>query len=184
MVSRDEIKTYLALSTDTALDSFIDTLISYATNQIETMCQTPIVATDVTYYFDGIDSNYKYLPFGNVNSLGTVSERDYPNESWSLETCYLSEKNNVFMAWNEHKFDSKHYKAELNVGYSTIPDEIKLVCTEIVATIYNESNKGDGRLGVLTHNTTGLNGLVQNTTFQSLVDGWRNQLKKYTVPTC
>lgn len=183
MITLNSAKDYLALTT-TANDSFLNTLISYASTQIETICQAPIIATDVTYYFDGLGAEFKYLPFIQVNALNTVSERDYPNESWAVETCYLTEKNNVYYAWNENTFDSKQYKAELNVGFSTIPNDIKLICTEIVATLYNESNKGDGRLGIETHDTQGLNGLTQNTTFKSLTNEWRNRLKKYTVPTC
>jgi hypothetical protein len=187
MITLTNVKDYLNISgTDAARDVILTTYIAYATSLIEKWCQTPIKAVAKDFYFNGLDSEYKYLPFIQVNTLTSTSYRDDPSEAWTTLTCYVTIINGVYKLYNPDFFTKNEYKAVLNVGFSTIPDDIKLICTEIVATIWTQSNKGDdglGRLGIQTHNTTGLNGLVQNTTFKDLTMEWKNNLRKYTVPT-
>jgi len=187
MISLSEVKNYLNLSTvDAPRDAILTTYIGYASSLVEKWCQTPIKAVAKDFYFRGLNSEYKYLPFVQINTLTSTSYRDHPGDSWTALTCYLTIIDGVYNLYNPDRFTKNEYKVVLNVGFATIPDDIKLVCTEIVSTIWNESNKGTdgiGRLGISQHNTTNLNGMIQNTTFKDLTMKWKDDLRKYTVPT-
>lgn len=176
---------------DTAHDIFIQSLINIASSSIEKFIQGPVVLQEFKeQIYDGNGKDFLYVRDCPIVSLlnGAASDVQYradPKETWQTlepEVSYIlvkSQKPYLIKLYANY-FPSGHQNIRVSykAGYANVPGDITRVCLEMVAEMYKESNRGDGRLGVQSKSNSG-GSASGSDSFVDLMDRHRKILIKY-----
>jgi len=149
----DEVKETLNIS-DTSQDSFLTNLINRVTDWIERYCgHRRFLATDyVEELYSGNGTPYLVTKHWPINSVTKIEERDTElrEDEWTeIDSEYYHikepEKASIYLiggTWggtrNVFNEGVNNYRVTYNAGYETIPEDLKLVCIELVKKFYND----------------------------------------------
>lgn len=157
LITVNEVKQFIKSkdnSFETSLSGFVVNIISYVSDTIENYCNKTLTAKDFTGYYDGSNCNKLYLDNYPINSISELKYRINPSDNYSnnleanisqsvfIYPTYIQLYSNIF------PYDNKSIKIIYNAGYSSIPGDIKIVALEMCQTIYNNSGRGNGYLGL------------------------------------
>jgi|AntAceMinimDraft_7_1070363.scaffolds.fasta_scaffold03960_3 hypothetical protein len=147
LVSLEDIKTYLALST-TTYDDLLTILEESAEGFIEGYCNNKILTSEETQYFNGDDCYLDGLFFLNNNiNLSSLVLYEFNGISWNVidSDDYVFDDKGGFISYSYAVSGGKrNYKATYTCGYTTgIPNALKLAILKIVGKYYNK-HKSDG----------------------------------------
>lgn len=185
--SLSDIKQYLKIDVaETAQDTFLTDLLNKATNDINTYCRQPFELTDITIILTGIlafyDASKAILPYDVVNSIASLKYRETPLDDYitiASDEYKLIKMGTLNIVYYYNGFTPTYqYEIALNVGYSSIPEEINQVCIEKTAIMFFESKQGGGRLG-LTNLNESKSGFTGSTTYNDMRDRHNLILDKY-----
>lgn len=182
-----ELRTnYINLDDDTQ-DDLLDVWISWASERIQTYCNTTFESRlyqDIIFSGDGKDR----LTFTNqkVFSITSLYERADAFSSWwviSTEDYVLISENGVdyVLAKNGFTKGVGNYKITFTAGYDVIPSVVKRVCAEMVKELKGESEKldGSGRLGQSSIQRN-IGGVSETISFVNMWESkWKPMLKSY-----
>lgn len=171
-------------SANTSKDAILDRLILAVESEIAGICNQPIQTTTVTLEFDGEGSNVYPLYYTVPVTLTTLKVRDTPSDAWALVTgdtaAFL--RNGIYALYYEDGFsESPFYQAIMSVGYSTIPDDIKLCAYEMATELYMNTPHAMeiNRFGVSIINESS-GGVSIAKTIASMRDRAKARLRPYT----
>ena len=196
MITVSEIKDFLYI-TDTGQDTWLTTQITNVQAEIEGYCRAEFDSTDRSEILDGDGSRRLYLRHypviqlsiaaspADADILASLQYRGTPDDAWAdIE----DDVDFIFTdsAWSYVEFYSaifpfgvKNIKAVYKSGYTTIPADLKLVATEMVAMLWKKSNRsGIALLGESSKTTSG----IATTTTRQLLDmdpKWKRVLNRY-----
>lgn len=176
---------------DTDYDDMLEAILAEVSADIRAICNQPIESEALTnYIFDGYEARAIILPFtAPVSAVANVKNRSNIGEAWTTVTGVTVEK-----AWG-HSYQlvlatgftagAQNYKADITVGFSTIPDAIVRVAREMVAVRCREHGilSKAGTLGIATTATADAAGNPVTTAYKDLRSVWAYDLKRYTVKT-
>jgi hypothetical protein len=182
---------------DTDRDATITECIKQAGSIIKTLCNQPIEQESLTYEFRGGGtsaipladqllggSGYstKLIPYTVPSTLVAVSHRTLPTDSWTADTgCTLFVDNLQTRLYHPNGFGYAYYKATLNVGYTTIPDDIVHAVSELALYIYNETSvSNESRAGLASRAIT-QNSITSTLAYADVIARIRPILTKYTI---
>lgn len=174
---------------DYSLDDTLTSICEEVTTRIETMCQQPIEqVTKSAYRFNGTGTMEVTLPFSRVSAVASVYYRTTPVQSWiavdSADVVILSESATLY---NDNGWTAGYeYKADITVGWATVPNDIVAVAREMVQIQFLEMGapgKDDTRpLGVSALGRN-VGGGSMNTAFADMMPKWEYRLRRYRVAT-
>lgn len=196
LVSLSEVKSYLKISAlDLSKDNVLQGWISDVSRSIETYCENKIRKQSVLdELHNGDGTSELWTMFSPVTAIYGATENDklasvqYRNSPLDAWTNLATDARTLLVDPNEAQFielydivfptGRSNIKVSYYAGYDPVPSDIKLVCLEMVAMMWKESNQGENRLGVQStaDSTAGAN---FNTTFKSLKPEWRLVLNNY-----
>ena len=141
IIAKSEVKSdWLDIaSADTSKDALIDRLIDAVDDEIIGICAQPIAQTTVITEFMGEASNVYPLFYTVPVTLTTLKGRNTPSEAWETITADKAAfaNNGVYSLYCEDGFaEYAFYQATMSVGYTTVPDDVKLCAYEMVTELY------------------------------------------------
>lgn len=166
--------------TDSNRDNELLSLITVASENIESYCNQSLISQTNTFYLKGSDLPTLVVPAYPCTSLISIFERDKASDTWEEITATLYEEDKVPYLYREDGFDLS-YKIQLISGYGTIPGEVTQIANEMVSIMFKESDFGEARLGIGSKGESG-NGMGINTSYLDLNKRWRITLDKYRIP--
>lgn len=175
---------------DTDYDDMLEAILTEVSADIRSICNQPIESAAIAdYIFDGYDSRVITLPFtAPVTAIANVKNRSNIGEAWTTVTGVTIEKYGAayrLVLQAGFTAGAQNYKADITVGYSTIPDAIVRVAREMVAVRCREHGilSKAGTLGIATTATADAAGNPVTTAYKDLRSVWAYDLKRYTVKT-
>jgi hypothetical protein len=181
----NRVKQYLNLSLtcNNDYDVQLSQLCSVADNMLTNYLGTEIVRnTHYEYNFNlPYPSSHKTVPFVKLNSLHCLG-MEILGEVFELDNARLIDNRIIY-----NFLPNVDYKAILDVGYDTneMPEMIKQAGVEMTAIMFKESDilegRIEGRLGVKSQSSSGVQGGNLNTTYENIWDKWKNDLKRYKI---
>lgn len=163
IVSVDDVNSYLKKTGgDVADEGFITDAINIATSTIEDHIRGPVKVRDVENEIldgNGLDHIYpRKAPIVSLlsdpASVNDVQWRPSPADPWEtleddLNYIVLS-ADKPWAIWLYRRYFTRGFqniRLNYKAGYQVIPGRIRRVAIEIVAEMYKESGRGEGRLG-------------------------------------
>lgn len=183
-------------SLDTERDDVITACIEQASSIIKSACNQPLEQESVDYYFQGFGvktdlatqllggAGYatKTIPYTVPVELSALYRRTLPSDAWTVEsgvTLFVSHLQNQLYAANG--FGYNLYKAVLNVGYTTIPDDLVHAASELAVYIWNETNvSNEGRAGLASKTIT-QNNITTTRAYADIMKRIQHIIAGYTV---
>jgi hypothetical protein len=199
--SLTEVKNYIKIpSTDTALDTILESWIDRVSYDVETYCHRKFTVQSVSgEIHDGSDSPVLYTKFFPITQLSTetspsdaqklaaVQYRTSPDGSWTdIETDadhIFIDDDWPFIKLNRKVFQSgdRNIKVSYKAGYSIIPGKVWQVAVEMVSMLWKESNQsGISQLGKSSKTMSA----IGSTFSEGLLDmntRWKRDLDYYKV---
>lgn len=127
------------------------------------------------------------LNASTATKLLSVADRTDPDTAWAaIETDIDHIFTNPLWDYIE-LYDEifnggvQNIKLTYRAGYSTIPQDLKVVALEMVAMMWKESNRGSGLLGESNRTTSGL-GQSYTKSLIDLKPQWVKVLNRYRIP--
>lgn len=166
IVTLDEAKKYLGITVgNVAHDETLETWIDVVSGQFESEIDNKVAQQDVEEILDGDGTQtlqVTYYPVialsGNsaAERLANLQVRDDVDEDWEdIETSedyiiFPSNRPWVIELDGTESFEDgyQNIRVEYRAGYETIPGDIKRAVLEVVAEMWQESNQGQGRMGL------------------------------------
>ena len=142
LISRTVLKTdWLDLQgTSTSKDSLLDRFIDSVEAEIANICMQPIDLSTIYREFVGDGKSTHTLPYSVPVSIGTLSTRDYPTDSWTTVTGgVVFSPNGITKIYLENGFTGAYYGVTLTVGYTTAPQDIQTCAYEMCKELYLET---------------------------------------------
>lgn len=185
-----EVKAYMGiLSSSTDKDTIIGTFISDVSLWIENYLEKKVVSQTVTDEKGSGDGTEFYYPkYSPVTAVTTLTYRGTPTSSYAN---VVSNSSNILVDpdgdyievyGTVFPYGRLNLKLTYTAGYSTVPNEIKQVAYEMVATRFRESNDpalGQNRLGIQSKSRTEGGGVTNASTFVDMLPRWERILKRY-----
>lgn len=181
---------------DTDRDATITECIKQAGSILKTLCNQPLEQESISYEFRGIatsasvadqllgGSGYatKLIPYTVPTTLVALSHRTLPSDSWTTDTgSSLFVDNLQTRLYNPNGFGYNFYKATLNVGYTTIPDDLIHAVSELAVYIFNETSvSNESRAGLASRAIT-QNSITSTLTYADVIARIRPIITKYTI---
>jgi len=181
---------------DTERDSTITACIVQAGSILKTLCNQPLEQESVNYEFRGAaDSrplaeqllggngySTKLVPYTVPATLVSLSHRTLPSDSWASDSgATLFVDDSQTRIYNPAGFGYNFYKAVLNVGYTTIPDDLVHAASELAVYIYNETSvSNEARAGLASRAIT-QNSITSTLTYADVIARIRPIITKYTI---
>jgi len=167
---------------DTTKDNLIDRLIAHVGKEIATYTRQPIEQATETLYFTGTGQKAYPLYFTAACTIGNLFYRDEPIDSWvtvtdSTPVCF--EDNGTQYLYYDSLTDP-YYKATVTVGYTPVPEDVKLCAFEMVKELYNNTPfaaQGD-RFGVSAINESDA-GISWSKAIKAMRPQMETRLQKY-----
>jgi len=201
-----DVKDYLNIgvaSADTAQDVWLQEVLSDVSRDIEISCRRKIAVQSITgeiydgssWRSQGTNRIYTvYAPITQLSTEGTPSDaqklasvqyRDDPDSAWTdlvTDVDHLIIGPDYIEAYDAFfPLGSKNIKLSYKAGYSTIPQDLKMVCLEMVAMVWKESNRsGIGLLGESSKSSSGLGSSVTRS-LMDLNPRWEKVLGRYRM---
>jgi len=154
IVSRNVVKTdYLNIpATDNTLDATLDRWLAIAQNEIEDMCNQPIVQASKTILVSGTTDRLLWLGYTVPMTLTSVSSRDAYTDAFTAITgtaSVVSVDGVAHLATTED-WRAAQYQIVATLGYSTVPSVIQICAAELVMEMYYASafSPSGSRFGV------------------------------------
>jgi len=184
-----EAKAYMGVS-GSDKDTIIGTFISDASRWIEGYLGRKVAGGQaVTTEIGNGDGTEIFRPkFPPVTAVSSLQERGSPTGSWS---DVVSDSSNILIDPIEGDFievygtafpaGRSNIRVTYTAGYSTVPNEIKQVCYEMVAIRFKESNDaalGNNRLGMAS-STNSQAGVNHSKTYLDMVPKWEKTLRPF-----
>ena len=127
---------------------------------------------------DFLDSNNLILPYNPINSITSIKYKEKPTDSLTTISSTDYAINGRYI-YSESGFTKTYiYEVIANFGYSTIPDDLVSIATEMVAIKFRESKNGDDSLGKGTMSDS-KSGCAANTSFIDMNTKFKPILDKY-----
>ena len=201
-----DVKDYLNIGVavaDTNQDVWLQEVLSDISRQIEISCRRKIAVQSISgEIYDGSSwrtqgTNRIYTVYAPITQLSTettpsdaqklasVQYRDDPDDTWTdlvTDVDHLIVGPDYIEAYGAFfPLGSKNIKLSYKAGYSTIPQDLKMVCLEMVAMVYKESNRSSqGILGMATTTDTYAGGAATKA-FRDLSPKWEKVLDRYRM---
>lgn len=173
---------------DYSLDDTLTSICEEVTTRIETICRQPIEqVTKSAYRFIGSGTYEHTFPFSRISTIANVYYRATPVTAWTAvdsgDVVVLSESATVY---NDNTWIAgMEYKADIVVGWSTVPLDIVSVAREMVQIQFMEmgSRGSDARPIGLAAKGESIGGGNVSTSFMEMLPKWEYRLSRYRVPT-
>lgn len=205
LITFAQAKAYLNIgvaAADTNQDVWLQEIISDISAEIELYCKRKFAIQSVSNeIYNGNGENRLLVNYWPVTQLSTettptdaqklaaVQYRNDPDSAWTdIETDVDHILFNERWPWLQlcdEVFPSgvQNVRLSYKAGYSTIPQDLKQVCLEMVAIEWKESNRsGVALLGETSKTNSGL-GITQTRTLKDMDPRWKKVLDRYRVPT-
>ena len=184
-----EVKAYLGIS-GTDKDTIIGTFISDVSLWLEGYTGRKIAGsqTVTNEIGNGDGTEFFYPKYPPVSAVTTLQDRSDPNGTWAsivsdtdyilidpIAGDYVELYNTTFPEGRSN------IRITYTAGYSTIPNEVKQVAYEMVATRFRESNDpalGHNRLGMIS-TATSQAGVSYSKSYIDLLPKWKSILAPY-----
>jgi hypothetical protein len=181
---------------DTDRDATITACIEQAGEIMKTVCNQPLEQESVDFYFPGQavtaplatqllgGSGYatKTIPYTTPVELSAVYRRSLPTDAWVVESgCVVFVADVQSQIYCSNGFGYNLYKAVLNVGYTTIPNDLVHAASELAVYIFNETNVSNESRAGLASKTITQNGVTTTRTYADILARLAPILSKYTV---
>lgn len=183
ITTNTQIKTnYLNISGST-YDSILTALIAQAESIMKSMCYQPLsVETGMILEFTGNGSTEHLLSYTVPVSLTSLEYKEKPSDaSWTSVTGAVAYKaDDVQRLYLEEGFVYPFYRATADIGYSTVPDDLVNICSEMVVELFKATDytDSDNRFG-LASLATNEGGMSATTTYRDMMARYKDKLKKY-----
>lgn len=183
-VTLSDCKYYLSIkSATTTYDDLLNFLITKASKYIETYVGRNIEATDYIQLYSGDGENDLILDNYPVNSVSVLSVGvDFDDKKYTTPldaTSFLIQKDPGILIQHSSVFPIGRYNiyCSYNAGYTSVPEDLKMICLDLIAKKYNDIEKG--RFGISVKNI-----MNENINFIIYDLSKENQtiLKKYRKP--
>jgi len=166
MITLAEAKAFIGIaSVNTEYDSQIQTMISAASETVESYCEQPIMPTTEERIVDGSGKYSILLPFSIVRNASDLMTRTAINAAWESVSGSVSIEyvgSSAYLVSDvPFTFGVRNYKVMLGLGFNSTPELCTQVVTEIVSVKFNEMQKA----------LTGVDSTVRN------IDGTNIQVK-------
>jgi hypothetical protein len=162
-------------------DDFIINLINRVTDYIDRYCKRTFNADDYSdEMHSGDDTNYLLPRYWPINSIVRIQHRKTTlnTDSWSTidSKYYHIEGHNKEVVFKTGIFTQgvNNYRISYNGGYSTIPEDLKMACIQIVKKFFNDrkgSHLKSESLGEYSY--TRFDKDIKELGFDYLLDGYR-----------
>lgn len=180
---------------DTDRDATITQCIAEASAVLKTLCNQPLAEEQTDFYFSGETRNTsiatqllggsgyatKTIPYTVPCTLVGLYRRMLPSDSWTAEpgaVVYVSDlQSQIYCSAG---FGYTLYKAVLNLGYATIPDDLIHAASELAVYIYNETNVSNESRAGLASKTITQNNITTTRTYLDIIQRLRPIITKYT----
>ena len=173
----NQLKEYLKLEQiDTKANNLLTRFIEESQAIIEAECGQPLFDTVVNYTAYGSDSDTLVLPFCEVTKIDSISQNG------TAINVVLEKIGSVYHAVttsNDVVFNrSLRYSVSLDVGFKTIPNDLRAVILDVSAQKYREYL--DGTLGVSQKQTAGDGAIVSTITYKEIINRHAGTIRKYS----
>lgn len=166
LVSLAEVCTPLGIATSASTIGFVNSAIGYVSAEFESYCQRKLKAVDLLGSYDGDGSCWLNTQNYPINSITTLKYRTAPNSAYTNIITNASDSISANVVIYTTGIELYNYRFPVgsqsiqiyyNAGYSTIPDDLKMIAIEAVIDKIKQFNVVDGeqRLGISTKNTQG-----------------------------
>lgn len=177
---------------DTALYSWIDSMIDVCYDEAESYCGQPLRSTSRYFTFyassarqaEDSDIYWKYVPYFADTSLTAFEHRDNEFDTYSAYSAsnytFSSEPSMHFIVFKGTNLGQ--FKATLATGYTdaTMPNAILQGITEMVVLLYKQSPQGGNWFGL---NSVSSGGAGQTVNQSLKLDiGWQKYFAAYYIP--
>lgn len=176
-----QIRTNYLNITDSSQDTLLTSLIAQAQSIMESMCDQPLAQASQDVYFVGTGTHSKLLDYTVPVALTTLYYREEPDDSWTTVTgAVVYESDNLTRLYLSTGFIEPFYKATISVGYSSTPNDLVSICSEMVVEMMASTDFGLGqnRFGVASL-ATSEGGVTQTTVYRDLQARFRERLRGY-----
>lgn len=157
LITAQELKGYLNITPDiTSHDEFLAFLISAASDEIEAYCNTRIKKCTVTEVVSGCGSPLLFMANDHITQIHSV-EIMHNGEFIQLIAPelieeHLSEQGHIIFAHDlVFRSGTFNYRISYECGYDPVPDSIRLLCLELCAISFQNSFRGEGRIGLMSN---------------------------------
>lgn len=185
LITNADIKTYLGI-TEATYDATITAYIGRVESEIKDMIgQSVEKVANFDIIFKGNGKPRYLLNNSPVTAINSLSYRATPIDSWvviasSDYTMYQTE--NLYWVYYSSFSESYEYKANIDYGYTNVPEVVKQVAIEMTVDKLLDSNalafNEQFRHGLVSR-AESVNGYTGTTTFKT-ADYW-HRLGKYAV---
>ncbi len=148
LTTRDDLKLYLGIdAADSSEDDFLDDLIDYASERIETHCGRRFASEALTEYLDGPGTTELVLsrrPVTELTSVRIDSERDFGEDTEvdSSELVLHAESGVVERDGAVFPRGASNVRVVYTAGYAAVPDDLALACVKLAAAWYAHARAG------------------------------------------
>ena len=204
-----DAKDYLNIgSSDTNQDAWLQEIISDLSAEAELYCKRKFAVQSVAdEIYDGLSWRVSedrrristvYFPVTQLSTQATPSDaqklaavqyRNDPDSSWTdIETdvdhIFFNPRWDYIELYDEaFPYGVQNIRLSYKAGYSTVPQDLKIVCLEMTAMMWKESNRSSqGILGMST-TTDSYQGGAATKTFRDMKPLWAKTLNRYRIRT-
>ncbi|MGE5680529.1 MAG: hypothetical protein ACM34K_06560 [Bacillota bacterium] len=157
LISKSELKEYLNFDpAELTLDNFFDQIINACSDILEVYCNTKLKKCTVTEIVSGEDPYRLYLSNSHILSVleikywGSSVFRRLYNED-EIRVNLVPSGHSIYNRAGDFTEGSYNYEVSYICGFDPIPDDLKLVCLELCAVLFNNSSLGDSRIGLISN---------------------------------
>lgn len=161
LTTKDKVKSLLGI-TGSSDDTFIDELIANFSAFVEAVTNRKISQVSITQYFNGGETNIflSNLPVISLTSLkqniGTQAVPNWQTIAAGDYTIYFN--TGLIRHVSVFPSGSRNIEAVYSTGFVTIPDDLELLCKQLVARMFEQrraqgksnENIGEGGVGWTT----------------------------------
>jgi len=172
IITLDEAKDYINYTgTGTDKDSFIEWIIDLASGELEDRLGYKIAAQEVTVILDGNGESAMPLPHpiialvgaDEATRLSNLQYRTGTDEAWTdlvddEDYIHITDEkpHQIELSEGEYfPFGQQNIRVNYYAGFDPIPGQIELVCAEMTAMIWRQSNHGEFAIGVTSKTSSG-----------------------------
>jgi hypothetical protein len=142
IITLSDTKKYLGFEGASDYDEILKSLINLVSSWTEMLIGRKIEATNVTEYFDGgtLEIILNHFPVNSVASVkynaGTQNTPNWQTISAEDYTKYLGE--GIIKHVSIFPDGDRNIEVVYNAGFSTVPDDLKLLALELVGRLFNQ----------------------------------------------
>ena len=168
----------------TTHDTRITVLIGQATGIMEGICKQPLDPVSVERISQGNGGTLYMLPYTSPVTLTTLKyKNELDDAAWTAVTGAVVVKiDGVQYVYLGDGFTQPWYQFTLSVGYSSVPNDLANICSEMVVELFKmtDYNRSDSRFGIQSL-AGGEGGVTSTTVYRDLASRFERKLSPYKL---